>query len=312
MKTGEIIQGYRLTERLDRGGSERQFYRAEKDSHSFVYVHDSEIETYIELYHHLFAIKIPVPRILKYSVDDKYMIQEDLGDMSLYKLSQNGKNTQVLYRQAIDELIKLQVDGRKNTPVKLHYDREHIRWEQEYFSEFFLSQYCGIEKARISDLKSDFEKLAEKVLVLNKPFGDFLMHRDYQSQNIYVKDGKIRIIDFQSARIGPLTYDLAALLRDAYVRIDAMRENELLSYYLKNVKKQDVSVSAKEFRPAYEYTCLQRNMQALGAFANLSQNKGKKHFTQYIPRGLELLKCGLKGKELRKIENTVSSIKLPR
>jgi aminoglycoside/choline kinase family phosphotransferase len=309
MKIGDVLHGYKLTQRLDRGGSERQFFRAQKEKQTFVVVHDQDIETYIELYHHLFAKSIPVPKIYQYNVDEKLMIQEDLGDISLFSLGENEKAKRGLYKQTTDELIKLQIDGRHSTPVKCRYDREHIEWEQGYFRDFFLAQYCGISEIRLSDLDSDFHKLTDKVLTLTEPINDYLMHRDFQSQNIYVKDGQIRIIDFQSARIGPLTYDLAALLRDAYVKIDSVREKELVQYYIKGIHKRGLNISDKEYWPAYELTCLQRNMQALGAFANLSLNKGKKHFTHYIPRGLELLKYGLQEKNFKVLENIVLNIK---
>jgi aminoglycoside/choline kinase family phosphotransferase len=310
MKIGDIVHGYKLIQRLDQGGSERRFFRATKEKHTLVVVHDQDIEPYIELYHHLYAKGIPVPKIYQYNVDEKLMIQEDLGDTSLFNLSKDEKAVRPLYEQTINELIKLQVDGRFNTPVKCLYDRAHIRWEQEYFRDNFLVQYCGMSKTGLSSIDRDFQRLADQVLSSNEPINDYLMHRDFQSQNIFVKAGQIRIIDFQSARIGPLTYDLAALLRDAYVSIDSEQENELVQYYLKEIKNRELRISETEFWTAYELTCLQRSMQALGAFANLSLNKGKPQFKTFIPRGLALLQYGLQRKQLSALEKTVLNIKL--
>lgn len=310
MKIGDVIRGYRLTQRLDQGGSDRKFFRSTKDNRTFVLIHDQNIEPYIELYHHLFGKGISVPRVYWYNPDERLIIQEDLGDVSLFTLSKTDKNISGIYQKAIDELIKLQIEGRQSTPVKCKYDRDHIQWEQDYFRDFFLVQYCRISKAVLTDIVSDFHKLADQVLTLTEPISDYLMHRDFQSQNIYIKDGQVRIIDFQSARIGPLTYDLAALLRDAYVNISAEQERNLLRYYTKVINKRGLDMSDKEFWQAYELTCLQRNMQALGAFANLSLNKGKPQFGQYIRRGLELLKYGLQGKNLTALEPIISNIKL--
>ena len=308
MKTGDVINGYRLTERLDRGGSERQFFRGTKGNTTFVLVLDQDIETYIELYHHLFAKGIGVPRVYGYDLRAKLMVQEDLGDTSLFTLSKAHENISGLYEQTIDELIKLQFDGRQNTPVRCRYDQNHIEWEQQYFSDYFLGQYCGISKDALHELDEDFNRLTAQVLEHIEPIGDYLMHRDFQSQNIYIKNGRIRIIDFQSARIGPLTYDLSALLRDAYVQITQEQEQALLAYYINKIKARGLPLDDTEFIRAYELTCLQRNMQALGAFANLSLNKSKVHFKKYIPRGLELLKHGLQGKNMAKLEALVSTI----
>jgi aminoglycoside/choline kinase family phosphotransferase len=308
MNTGDTIKGYKLIQRLDTGGSDREFFRCTKDNNTFVMVYDQDIEYYVTLQNHLLNKGVPVPGLHSYDLGAKLMVQEDIGDVSLYLLSKSAREVTSTYRQAIDVLIKLQVDGRQSAPVQVYYDRVHIQWEQEYFKNCFLIQYAKISKSVLDDIDSDLRDLADQVLTLTQPLSDHLMHRDFQSQNIYVKAGKVRIIDFQSARIGPLTYDLAALLRDAYVHIDQVLEKELFTYYISKIQERGLQFNEKDFWHAYELTCLQRNMQALGAFANLSLNKGKDHFRQHIPRGLTLLRSGLEGKNLPHLEAVLTNI----
>jgi len=310
MKTGDVIHGYQLIRRLDQGGSDRKFFRCKKDESTFILVYDNDLEYYIALQKHLHLKEIPVPILHWYSLEERLMILEDLGEVSLFTLQEDSKRTSELYRSAIDTLIKIQINGRKDAPVKCFYDREHIEWEQEYFRDFFLVQYCGMSSSELEGMEADFNTLADQILTRAKPISDYLMHRDFQSQNIYLKDGEIRIIDFQSARIGPLTYDLAALLRDAYAQIDADLERELVRYYLQKIEERELHIAEREFFSIYELTCLQRNMQALGAFANLSLNKNKPHFKKHIPRGLWLLQNGLRGKELRRLQRVVSNIEI--
>jgi len=310
MKSGDVIHGYQLIRRLDQGGSDRKFFRCNKDESTFILVYDDDLKYYVALQQHLSRKRIPVPILHWYNIEERIMILEDLGDVSLFALHGGSKELSGLYRSAIDELIKLQIDGRKDAPVECYYDREHIQWEQEYFRDFFLVQYCGISPSKLKGIDTDFKVLADQVLNLAKPLSDYLMHRDFQSQNIYLKDGQIRIIDFQSARIGPLTYDLAALLRDAYAQIDADRERELVNYYLRKIEERELHIDEEEFFRIYELTCLQRNMQALGAFTNLSLNKNKPHFRKHIPRGLLLLQNGLRGKNLPRLEKAISNIKI--
>jgi hypothetical protein len=133
------------------------------------------------------------------------------------------------------------------------------------------------------------------------------MHGDYQSQNIYIKGKKAKIIDFQSAMIGPLTYDITALLRDPYVNISKQVERKLIDYYLVSLKKKGVRFKKREFLHLYYLTALQRNMQVLGAFANLSLNKNKVHFKEYIPRAIELIQDVLKKSEFKELLNIVNS-----
>ena len=170
-------------------------------------------------------------------------------------------------------------------------------------------QYCGFKEGDVKGLEDDFAKITTRLLETATPLSDYLMHRDFQSQNIYFKNRQIRIIDFQSARIGPLTYDLAALLRDAYVTIDIETENLLIEYYYSGIRKHGISIDWTRFFAAYELTCLQRNMQALGAFANLSLNKDKPQFARHIPRGVVLLQRGVAGKDFPQLRAIVLSIK---
>ncbi|MCK4453188.1 nucleoside-diphosphate-sugar pyrophosphorylase, partial [candidate division WOR-3 bacterium] len=128
-----------------------------------------------------------------------------------------------------------------------------------------------------------------------------------QSQNIYIKGKKAKIIDFQSARIGPLTYDITALLRDPYVNISKQVERKLIDYFLASLKKRGIRFKKREFLHIYHLTALQRNMQVLGAFANLSLNKNKVHFKKYIPRAIELIQDVLKKSEFKELLNIVNS-----
>jgi len=310
MKIGDTIHGYALVHRLDLGGSERQFFRCSKAGKTFVMVHDPDIESYLTLQDHLWSRHIGVPEIYWHNSKEKLVVEEDLGDASLHALCQQGRQSRELYHRAIDELIKLQFDGRPGAPVQHFYDRAHIEWEQRYFCDHFLIQYCKLSKTQLSKIDADLRTLADDLIKTMPPISDYLMHRDYQSQNIYLKNEKIRIIDFQSARIGPLTYDLAALLRDAYVHMSLEEERALVEYYLTRIRKRGVVLDAMDFQHVYELSCLQRNMQALGAFSNLSLNKNKPGFAQHVPRGLALLKRGLQETHYPKLRALVMKIQV--
>lgn len=308
MKPGDVIGGYKLVQRLDQGGSERTFFRCTKDNTTYVLIYDNELEQYLKLHRHLSEKNVAVPKVHWQNLDQRLMVQEDLGDASLFVMSKTKRSSVGFYQTALDELIKLQIDARPGAPLQCYYDQTHIRWEQEYFRDHFLMQYCGFQEKDLHGLEDDFAAIVINLLKTAEPISDYLMHRDFQSQNIYFKHDQIRIIDFQSARIGPLTYDLAALLRDAYVNIGIEIENLLIEYYFSRIRKRGITISWNEFLAIYELTCLQRNMQALGAFANLSLNKGKPHFAEYVPRGVALLQRGLRETDFTKLCAIVSMV----
>ena len=308
MKVGDTLHGYTLIEKIDEHGSPREFFRCARAGATFVMIRDEDIAQYVALHEHLLRRDIAVPRLHWYSVEEQLMVQEDLGRDSLCALTTARGHDPDAYRTVIDELVRFQVDGRPAAPVALEYDSAHIRWEQQYFIDFFLLQHAGLGRQAVDAIKGDLDELAARVTGSSRGVSDYLMHRDFQSQNIYIKDGRPRFIDFQSARIGPLTYDLAALLRDAYVHIDRPAEQELFDYYCTLIGQRGLAVSRSELWQAYGLTALQRNMQALGAFANLSRNKGRPHYARYIPRGLALLKAGLADTDLAGLCRVVSSI----
>lgn len=302
---------YKVIEKIDQGGSDRIFYRCLKGKQTYILVWDLHVQRYVKLQKHLRDRGIAVPKIHWVNEKAHLILIEDLGRDSLFCLFRKKRSVDRLYRHAIEELVKFQLDGWKGAPVREKYDHAHVKWEQEYFKKHFLTSLCKVSAKTVRSLDTEFGSLADEFIRCAKPWTNFLMHRDYQSQNIYVKAGAIRIIDFQSARIGPFTYDLASLLRDPYVGISRATEQKLIDYYLLRLKKRRINIKKREFMHLYHLSCLQRNMQALGAFVNLSLNKEKLHFKQYIPRGVALLRRGLKDSRFTKLNNAMMDICLP-
>jgi aminoglycoside/choline kinase family phosphotransferase len=302
---------YKILEKIDQGGSDRIFYRCLKGKQTYILVWDFHVQKYVKLQKHLSERGIAVPNIHWVNEKSHLVLIEDLGNDSLFSLFKKKRSVDRLYFRALDELMKLQLDGWKDAPIREKYDHAHMRWEQEYFKKHFLMRLCNVRAKTLQSLESEFSSLADEFIRSARPWTNFLMHRDYQSQNIYVKAGKIRIIDFQSARIGPFTYDLASLLRDSYVRIVRTAEDKYLDYYLSRLNKERIHIKRAEFLHLYHLSCLQRNMQALGAFVNLSFNKEKLHFKQYIPRGIELLRRGLKESRFTRLTDLIMNIRLP-
>ena len=158
------------------------------------------------------------------------------------------------------------------------YDKKlMLEKESGYFMQAFCQDLLGIKKfsAKLTD---EFKQLASRAA--RQPAVYFL-HRDFQSRNLMVFDGEIRIIDFQGGRLGPLGYDLASLLLDPYAQIPAEVQQELLDHYLEHLCTYGLDDLA--FLKGYPSLALQRNLQILGAFAFLSNQKQKVFFKQFIP-----------------------------
>lgn len=243
---------------------------------------------------HLSDLGVPVPKVLGHDRHNRIILFEDVGDVHLHSLAvarRSFSEVQPFYLQAIDGLLKLQVDGVKgfdsrccwDTPL---YDMDlMLQRESGYFLQAFCKEYLG----KIVDehgLNQEFVQLARRAA---REQADFLLHRDFQSRNLMVHEGKVRIIDFQGARLGPLAYDLASLLIDPYVSLSFQEQKAVFEYYVEQAARLIKDFDPDQFRRGYTFLALQRNLQILGAFAFLSQQKGKIFFEKYImPAALSL------------------------
>jgi aminoglycoside/choline kinase family phosphotransferase len=138
--------------------------------------------------------------------------------------------------------------------------------------------------------------LAEEFAGLASELSDeprVVCHRDYHSRNLMVREGRLAVIDFQDARLGPDTYDLASLLRDSYVDITDRELDDLIAYFLALKRSDDARTSADEFRRRFDLMALQRNLKALGTFGYQTVTRRNTVYIQYMPRTLRHARTNL-------------------
>jgi N-acetylmuramate 1-kinase len=239
---------------------------------------------------------LPVPSILGHSDADGILALQDLGDVTLQAHLGAASATEhaALYREAVSLVEILQRRGRelesdRFLPYRVAFDVEKLTWELEFFVKHFLLAYRG---ALLSDddrqvLAAEWSAIAGELAAEPR----VLCHRDYHSRNLMWHDGRLYLIDFQDARLGPDTYDLVSLLRDSYVDLTDLEVDELIAYFLA-LKKMSPSQSA-EFRRRFDLMALQRNLKALGTFGYQTTTRGNTVYIQYIPRTLRYLRTNL-------------------
>ena len=287
-------------------GSDRQWFRLQIDQRPMILVDHGiksmvgvdAADAFLNIGRHLFDKGLPVPQIYDGDSFSGYVFVEDLGNIDLQTAVDQSDDPQTvigLYQSVIDLLITFSQRGIDQfdttwcyqTPS---YDKSLIlEAECRYFVDAFLNTYLGF-RYRYADFEKEFEFLAEHALRNPLPG---LMHRDFQSRNIMLKNAGIYFIDFQGARKGPLQYDLAALLIDPYVDLAPKIREQLLTYCLQRLADQ-MDVEPDPFRRNYRYCCLTRNLQILGAFGYLTQVKKKPHFAQYSRPAVATLSENLK------------------
>lgn len=217
-------------------------------------------------------------------------VTEDLGDVSLgAALRAEPARWRELYGAALAWLAELQARtaaAADRAPLACDrvLDRTGLRWESRYFAERFLVQAQGLDPAAATALDPELDALAEAAAALPRR----LIHRDYQSTNILLRDGRVGVVDVQGLRLGPAGYDAASLLRDPYLDLDPERARVLLSDWEAGLRGGSPAGASEVILAG-----LQRSLQALGAYGYLSRIRGKREFARWIPAGLRQLRAGL-------------------
>jgi aminoglycoside/choline kinase family phosphotransferase len=235
---------------------------------------------------------VPIPRVLGHHDDLGILVLQDLGDVTLQAHVGAGPATDhaALYRQAVAIVATLQRRGAELAsdaflPYQVAFDVEKLTWELEFFVTHFLASYRGVtlRSAALSALRREFGLIVEELAAEPR----VLCHRDYHSRNLMLWQERLHLIDFQDARMGPDTYDLASLLRDSYVDVPETAVDDLIAYFLA-LKGEPADVDT--FRSRFTTMAFQRNLKALGTFGYQATACDNPAYVQYMPRTLRYVR----------------------
>ena len=204
---------------------------------------------------------------------------------TLLRSELDAASANTLYGAAMTALVQLQGTPAPDSYFLPRYDRERLLTEMRLLTEWFIPRYLGLTLAddQAAMIEQQFALIADSVLEQPTVF----VHRDYHSRNLMLTpSGELGIIDFQDAVTGPVTYDLASLLRDAYVswpEADVRRwvqqfRDELLANGL-----LDPAVTPERFQAWFDWMAAQRHLKVIGIFARLSLRDGKHGYLGDIP-----------------------------
>ncbi|HZE58036.1 MAG TPA: phosphotransferase [Chthoniobacterales bacterium] len=283
---------------IEKGGSDRKFYRVRCSPDQTIILVKYNLEReenrhYVEIAEFLAAHKISAPKIYFHDPSEGLIWIEDLGKTDLW--GHRGESWMVrrsFYESALGEVVKLHClpedqtqTIRKSLPAE--FDAALYRWEQNYFFENCLGRFFGVAPEELSELASldSLGQIAEELAQRPR----VLVHRDFQSQNIIIRNGQAHLIDFQGMRPGLAEYDLASLLFDPYVNFSRAECEELLTDY-ESKRAAAGKVVASDSRDIFRLCGIQRLMQALGAYGFLGLVKDNKTFLDYIPAALDSLR----------------------
>ncbi|MBU6247556.1 MAG: phosphotransferase [Xanthomonadaceae bacterium] len=228
-----------------------------------------------------------VPAVREADLERGLLLIEDLGTRT-YLPELHADSVDRLYGAALDVLLRMQT--RVGTAGLAPYDRAFLARELAILPEWFLGRHLGVtpDADEVETLEEAFGVLLDSALAQPTVF----VHRDFHSRNLLVIDDDAPlaspgIIDFQGALAGPVTYDLASLLRDCYVawprdRVEAWAE--AYRQRLHGAGLIDDEVDAATFLRWFDLIGLQRHLKVLGIFCRLAHRDGKPGYLADLPR----------------------------
>lgn len=273
-------------EPIKRGASGRTIVRVKTPVREpFIGIHWTEEREdnaqFIPVGNFLRQAKLRVPEIIHERARYRVALVEDLGGEDLLSLKDRPFEERLpYYRSAFEQVDKLfYAKPAKDFHLMPPFDASLYRWEQNYFFEYlveeFLDLYGEADKLRKNPV---FTELAERLGTVAR----HLVHRDFQSQNLMIKDGKVWLIDFQGLRRGRQEYDLASLIFDPYLDHSADEREQLLELW------EDIADERPQ-QTIFHECAAQRLMQALGAYGNIVKNRGDDWYRQHIATAGRLL-----------------------
>ena len=297
--------------------STRRFYRAVRAGGGSVVAmvlegpFDPRVHPQVLVGSYFDTLGLPVPRLEASIPEAGILFYEDLGDLLLQDLvgevlgrsmsdpSASGRPDRRvrredgdaagrarltrLYREAVGMLALLQGRGTRELPAdhpsaRTALDEDRFLFELRFFREHYIEGFrdLSLGPREFSVLDEFLRGLARAAAAPPR----VLCHRDFHSRNLLVQEDRLRLVDFQDARLGPVAYDLASLLRDSYVDLPRdIKEALFAAFLLENAAHIP---SADQFREQYEVVALQRNLKAIGTFGYQAVARGKTHYLPYI------------------------------
>ncbi len=231
-----------------------------------------------------------VPHLWAYDTTLGFLLCSDLGTTTyaarLQELGHAAEACDGLYRDAWQALIQLQrFDPHGDPSAALPpYDHARLLQEMRLFDEWYLTRHrpTTLSPSERDGLVSIYERIAQACLTQPQ----VIVHRDFHSRNLMVtQDRNPGVLDFQDAVVGPITYDLVSLLRDAYVQWPEEVQIDWAVRYWQDARKAGLPVAA-DFSDLWrdiEWMGLQRHLKVLGIFARLYYRDGKENYLKDIP-----------------------------
>lgn len=234
------------------------------------------------------AAGVRAPSVLAHDEANGFLLLDDLGQQTLLQaLPLPEAQLQQHFMDALDCLVAWQQSSQPGTlPC---YDHTVLMREMALFQDWYVARHKGVSlsTSESEGLHSVQQRIAETVTAAPQVY----VHRDFMPRNLLIgNDGRLGVVDFQDAMYGPLTYDIASLMRDAFHTWESERVLDITIRYWQRVRHlawfahDDWASDFGAFMRAVDWMALQRHLKVLGIFARLTLRDGKPKYLADAPR----------------------------
>ncbi|NIC41606.1 aminoglycoside phosphotransferase family protein [Aquabacterium sp. A08] len=304
----------------------RRYFRADRDAAhggGTVVVMDAppaqeNCRPFVDVAALLRAAGVRVPDILAWDEPQGFMLLSDLGDQTLLTALDPARPAAALphFQDATAALLDWQQTSRPG--VLPAYDEALLRRELQLFPDWYLAQHKGValDDAGRATLARTFDLIVERNLAAPSVF----VHRDFMPRNLMLPraddpNQRLGVLDFQDAVYGPITYDIACLMRDAFLTWEEDTVLDVTIRYWERARKRGMmdfdgwSEDFGAFYRAVEWMGLQRHLKVAGIFARLTLRDGKPKYLADAPRFIHYIRgTALRYRELAPLVRLIDKV----
>ena len=224
---------------------------------------------------------IHAPLVLAQDLTQGFLLLTDLGRETYLDVLTDA-NADDLFRDAIDALVRWQLATRADALPP--YDEKLLRRELNLFPDWYIARHLALELS--ASQRRALDEVFGMILANNLAQPRVFTHRDYMPRNLMISTPNPGVLDFQDAVIGPISYDIASLLRDAFVSWEEPRVLDWTIRYWEMARRAGLPVGADftDFYRDFEWMGLQRHLKVLGIFARINYRDGKPRYLADTPR----------------------------
>ena len=247
-----------------------------------------DVRPFVQIGARIVAAGLHAPEVLAADEAHGFLLLSDLGRTLYLEALRNAEPAEAdrLMRTAVGALVQWQtgVDGSGLPP----YDDALLRRELALFPEWCVQREFGRQWS--SDEQATWQRVCDLLVASALAQPRVTVHRDWMPRNLMVSEPDPGILDFQDAVVGPVTYDIACLLRDAFISWDEEREIDWAVRWWQAMRGTSVLAGhafADDFGESWralEWMGLQRHLKVLGIFCRLKHRDHKPHYSSDLPR----------------------------